>query len=457
MSAEQNQAERKGVGADAYTQVTDTDRRRAAWGGAVGTALEQYDFVIYGTATAIVFNTIFFPNVSPAIGVISAFGAYAVGFVARPVGGFVFAKYGERLGRKWVLVTTLYLMGAATFAIGLLPDYGQIGIFAPVLLVACRFLQGFGAGAEMAGASVLLTEIAERRKRGRYASLVWVGASLGSAMGALVWILVQLLPRDAVLAYGWRLVFFSSALVAIAAYIIRRKLKESPVFEERKAEVKIDSVAPISDVLRNGRRTLLRVFLINVGGNGHSYIYQVFLGTFLIQYVGIADDAFPKMLLIGALVAAVTSWLTGLWTDAWGRRPVALVVHILLFLAPVPMFLLLETGNLVVIGLVIVFGFVVAAEGTVSSVSAFFPELYGSRYRYAGVAIGRETSAVFGGGIAPLISSALITWAAGSWWPVAIYMMAIMGISLVGLLISPETRGRDLLDQRDAILSSVRS
>lgn len=437
--------------AAALQNVTDADRRRAAWGGAVGTALEQYDFVIYGTATAIVFNTIFFPDVSPAVGVISSFGAYAVGFIARPVGGFVFAKYGERLGRKWVLVATLYLMAAATFAIGLLPDYGTIGILAPILLVVCRFCQGFGAGAEMAGASVLLTEIAQREKRGRYASLVWVGASVGSALGAVIWIAVQMLPREDVLAYGWRLVFFSSAFVAITAYIIRRRLKESPVFEERKAEVKAEGATPISEVFRYGRRTLLRVFLINLGGNGHSYIYQVFLGTFLIQYVGIADSAFPKMLLIGALVAAVTSWLTGLWTDQWGRRPVAFVVHILLFVSPIPMFLLLETGNLLVIGLVIVYGFVVAAEGTVSSVSAFLPELYGSRYRYAGVAIGRETSAVFGGGIAPLISSALITWAAGSWWPVAIYMMVIMGISLVGLILAPETRGRDLFDPRDAI------
>ena len=184
--------------------------RTAAWGGLIGTALEQYDFVIYGTATAIVFNRIFFPNAEPAIGVIAGFATYAVGFLARPLGGLFFSRYGDRLGRKFVLVATLFLTGISTFLIGALPSYQQVGLLAPSLLVLLRLLQGFGAGAEQAGGVVLLTEAAPQAQRGRYASLVFVGASAGTAPGAVAWILVQLLPDDQVLSWGWRLVFFSS-------------------------------------------------------------------------------------------------------------------------------------------------------------------------------------------------------------------------------------------------------
>jgi MFS family permease len=425
--------------------------RRAAWAGLIGTALEQYDFVIYGTASAIIFNRIFFPNVDPAIGIIAAFGAYAVGFGARPLGGLFFSKYGDRLGRKWVLVATLFLMGIATFAIGLLPTFDQVGIWAPVLLVACRFLQGFGAGAEQAGGVVLVAETAPKGSRGRYASLVFVGAAAGTAMGAVVWILVQMMPREALEAYGWRLVFFSSIFVTIAAYIIRRKLKESPVFEEKKEEIE-DAVraTPVADVVKNGRKGLARVFFMNVGANAHSYIFQVFLGSYLISQLKIDATFIPKVLLVGALFACVSAYAFGTLSDRFGRRRMYLIVTAVLFVFPIPAFLLLNTGNLFLISLVIVLGFIFAAQGAVGVQAAYFPELFGSRYRYAGVALGREFSSVFGGGIAPLICSALVTAFSGSWLPVAFYMMAMMAISLVTTIKAPETVDRDLLTEEDA-------
>ena len=211
--------------ADHLVEVPASELRRAKWAGFVGTMLENFDMVIYSTATAIVFNQIFFPNVSPTVGYVASFGAYAVGFMARPLGGLFFSRYGDRLGRKFVMVATLYLMGTATFAMGLLPTYAQVGLLAPILLVACRFVQGFGAGAEMASGVVLLTEFAPRGKRGATTSLVWAGAGVGFVLGALVWILVQQLPEEALLSYGWRLVFLSSIGVTIAAYIIRRKCR----------------------------------------------------------------------------------------------------------------------------------------------------------------------------------------------------------------------------------------
>ncbi|MET1004261.1 MAG: MFS transporter, partial [Propionibacteriaceae bacterium] len=411
----------------------------------------NFDFTIYGTASAIIFSKIFFSNLDPAVGIIASFGALFVGFGARPLGGLFFSKFGDRLGRKFVMVATLFLMGTATFAIGLLPTYAVAGIWSPILLVACRFLQGFGAGAEQASGIVLLTESAAKGHRGRFASLVFVGAAAGAAMGAIVWILVQMMPDEALLSYGWRLVFFSSIFVTIAAYIIRRRMKESPVFDKLKIEGVVDrKKSPIADVVKHGRKGLVRVFFMNIGANAHSYIFQVFIGGYLITQLDVDATLIPKFLLVGALCACVSAVVFGALSDKYGRRRMYLIVTGFLLIFPVPAFLMLSSGSLVLICITIVIGFMVASQGTVGVQAAYFPELFGSRYRYAGVAIGREFSSVFGGGLSPLVCAALVTAASGSWWPVAIYMTVIMGITFVTTLMAPETVDRDLLTEADA-------
>ncbi|MET0694327.1 MAG: MFS transporter [Propionibacteriaceae bacterium] len=437
--------------ADTLPPVDKKNLRRAAWAGGIGTALENFDFTIYGTASAIIFSKIFFSNLDPAVGIIASFGALFVGFGARPLGGLFFSKFGDRLGRKFVMVATLFLMGTATFAIGLLPTYAVAGIWSPILLVACRFLQGFGAGAEQASGIVLLTESAAKVHRGRFASLVFVGAAAGAAMGAIVWILVQMMPDEALLSYGWRLVFFSSIFVTIAAYIIRRRMKESPVFDKLKIEGVVDrKKSPIADVVKHGRKGLVRVFFMNIGANAHSYIFQVFIGGYLITQLDVDATLIPKFLLVGALCACVSAVVFGALSDKYGRRRMYLIVTGFLLIFPVPAFLMLSSGSLVLICITIVIGFMVASQGTVGVQAAYFPELFGSRYRYAGVAIGREFSSVFGGGLSPLVCAALVTAASGSWWPVAIYMTVIMGITFVTTLMAPETVDRDLLTEADA-------
>jgi MFS family permease len=432
--------------------VDQKNLRRAAWAGGIGTALENFDFTIYGTASAIIFSKIFFSNLDPTVGIIASFGALFVGFGARPLGGLFFSKFGDRLGRKFVMVATLFLMGTATFAIGLLPTYAAVGLWSPILLVACRFLQGFGAGAEQASGIVLLTETAAKGHRGRYASLVFVGAAAGAAMGAVVWILVQMMSDEALLSYGWRLVFFSSVFVTIAAYIIRRRMKESPVFDKLKIEGVVDrKKSPIADVVKHGRKGLVRVFFMNIGANAHSYIFQVFIGGYLITQLDVDATLIPKFLLVGALCACVSAVVFGALSDKYGRRRMYLIVTGFLLVFPVPAFLMLSTGSLVLICVVIVIGFMVASQGTVGVQAAYFPELFGSRYRYAGVAIGREFSSVFGGGLSPLVCAALVTAASGSWWPVAIYMTVIMAITFVTTLMAPETVDRDLLTEEDAL------
>jgi MFS family permease len=431
--------------------VDQKNLRRAAWAGGIGTALENFDFTIFGTASAIIFSKIFFSSLSPASGMLASFGVLFIGFGARPLGGMFFSKYGDRLGRKFVMVATLFLMGTATFVIGLLPTYASVGIWSPILLLMVRFLQGFGAGAEQASGIVLLTETAPKGKRGRYASLVFVGAAAGAAMGAIVWILVQMMPKEALLSYGWRLVFFSSIFVTIAAWVIRRKVNESPVFEELKVEGIVKSeVSPVGDVWKHGKLHLARIFFMNIGANAHSYIFQVFIGGYLITWMHIDSKLIPKFLLIGALCACVSAVVFGILSDKYGRKRMYLIVTGFLALFAFPAFMLMSTGNLVLICLVIVVGFMIASQGTVGVQAAYFPELFGSRYRYAGVALGREFSSVFGGGLAPFICAALITWASGSWWPVALYMVAIMTITFCTTLFAPETVDRDLLLEEDA-------
>jgi MFS family permease len=423
--------------------------RKAAWAGLIGTTLEQYDFVIYGTASALVFSKIFFPNISPEAGLIAAFSAYAVGFLARPLGGLFFSHFGDRLGRKWVLVTTLLFMGGATMLIGLLPTFEQIGIWAPVLLVLCRFFQGFGAGAEQSGGATLLTETAPDGTRGRYSSLIMVGAALGTALGALVWIGVQTLAPDQMLSWGWRVVFLSSIFVTVAAMIIRRKLDESPVFEELKA-TRETPPAPLKEVARYGKAHVLRIILMNFGVSTQSYTIQVFMASYLITIVGTDPKFVPQVLLIGSICGAIAAFAFGTLSDRIGRRRLYSMIAGALILFPAPAFLLLTTGSPVAIILVIVVGFMLACQGIVGVQMSYFPELFGSRYRYAGVTLGREFSSIIGGGVAPLICTALLTAFSNSWVPVAVYMSLTMLVSFITVRLSPETLNRDLTDPNDA-------
>ncbi|MFD5750535.1 MFS transporter [Streptomyces sp. NPDC127033] len=424
--------------------------RRAAWAGLIGTALEQYDFVIYGTASALIFSELFFPNVSASVGILASFSTYAVGFAARPLGGLFFSRYGDRLGRKWILVTTLLLMGGSTLAIGLLPTYGQVGLLAPILLLICRMGQGFGAGAEQSGAAALLTETAAKGRRGRLSSLVMTGAALGTALGAVAWILAQRLSDEALMSWGWRLVFGSSLVVTVAAMIIRRKLNESPVFKDLKEqqaqeqERREKAASPVREVLTQGRRPMLLVLFMNFGISTQSYTYQVFMASYLVTTVGVPKDFVPEVLLLGAICGGIAAICFGTLSDRFGRRPVYTLILSALVLLPAPTFVALNSGSKVAITVAIVVGFILACQGAVGVQMSFFPELFGNRYRYAGVTLGREFSSVIGGGVAPLICTALVTAFSGSWIPVAVYMMLVTTVSLIATRMAPETRDRDL-------------
>jgi MFS family permease len=418
--------------------------------------LEQYDFVVYGTASALIFSKVFFPTISPGAGLIAAFSAYAVGFAARPLGGLFFSHFGEKYGRKWVLVSTLFLMGAATFLIGCLPTYDSIGVAAPALLVVLRFLQGFGAGAEQAGGATLLTETAPVGKRGRFASFVMVGAALGTVLGAFAWVLVQLLPDTALQSWGWRVIFWASILVTIGAYVIRKKMAESPIFAELKQHVDVEHQAPLKIVAKHGTKNVIKVTLMNWGVSTQSYTYQVFMASYLITFVH-ADKRFvPNVLLYGALFGAVAAYVMGVLSDRFGRRRMFLVLAGAAVLVPVPAFIALNTGSHFWIIVVMALGFITAAQGITAVTMSFFPEMFGTRYRYAGVTLGREFSSIIGGGVAPLVAAGLMAWFANSWVPVAIYMVLTMVVSFLVARTVPETVNRDLQIVTDARAGEAR-
>lgn len=422
--------------------------RRAAWAGLIGTVLEQYDFVIYGTASALVFGKIFFSSLSPAAGILASFSAYAVGFFARPFGGLVFSRYGDRLGRKWILVATLTLMGFSTMAIGVLPTYGQVGLLAPILLFFCRILQGLGAGAEQAGGATFLTESAPVGSRGKYAALVMTGAALGTALGAAVWTLIQLLPDEQFMAWGWRLVFLSSIVVTIAAFIIRRKVEESQVFTEVK--VTVAPKTPIRDALANGKKPMFLALFITIGGSVYTYTFQVFVVSYLVTSVKVDKGFVTTAIVIASLIAAATAVVFGALSDRFGRRPVVLTLVSVSLIMTFPVFMMMTTGSRPLIMVAMVIAIAVMGLGLVGPTMSYLPELFGSRYRYAGLTLGRELAAVLGGGVAPLISASLLTAFLGSWVPVAVYLMLMMGMTLTAALLAPETRGRDLVATQNA-------
>lgn len=426
---------------------------RAKIGAAVGTALDQMEMVLFSLASALCFGQVFFPDATPMVALISAFGVYGVGFLVRPIGGLVFSHLGEKHGRKWVLSTTVLIMGLATFSIGLIPSHARIGILAPILLIVCRCFQGAAVGAEYTSGTTYLTEIAPIGKRGITASFVWAGASAGTVLGGALWTLVlTLFSREEVIAWAWRIPFLSTFFVTLFAIWMRTKLHESPVFVEKQKEFKqrASHAAPLVEAWQKSRRNMFRIFGFTFPCVGHSFIYQAFMGGYIVNFVRPdGGPIFSKAVTIGALIGIAGGLFGGWLSDRIGRRTAGLIYAVIMFLFPFVAFTLVNTGEAFLITLVMIFCFWFPAEGAMGVQSPQLPEIFGSRYRYSALTVAREVGAI-GGGLVPMIASVIMA-QFGGWPAVAAFMMAIMLLNVITTYLTPETRDRDLYSEEDAM------
>ncbi|WP_405875380.1 MULTISPECIES: MFS transporter [unclassified Streptomyces] len=450
-------------------QRTTRDLARAAVSGWLGTAMEFMDFQLYSLAAAIVFNKIFFPDVSPAIGLIAAMATYGVGYVARLAGAVYFGRMGDRIGRKKVLYLTILLMGASTTLIGVLPTYAAIGILAPILLVVLRLFQGFGAGAEIAGATVLLTEYAPVKRRGLVSSLVSLGTNSGTLAASGLWaVLLGVLSEDQLLSWGWRLPFLLSFVLMLFAVWLRRGLKESPVFEERPDVVdgvaldrdEVESAIATADehegnVLaagirqRKGRAFFLALGL-RFGQAGNSGLVQTFLVGYIATNLAVGRSVPTDAIVWGSLVGFATVPLVGLLGDRFGRRVIYLALTALTVVLAFPVMLLITSGSTPAVMLGMVLGLNVGVLGLFSLESVTMAELFGSRARFTQLALAKEIGGILATAIGPVLAATL-TAVTGSWWPIAAMLVVYSLITFVSALLAPETRGRDLVRLEDAV------
>lgn len=419
--------------------------RRVVLASFVGTTIEWYDFFLYGTAAALVFNEVFFPNSDPQMGTIQAFATYAIGFFARPVGGIVFAHFGDRLGRKSMLVTTLMLMGVATFLIGLLPSYATAGVWAPILLVLLRFVQGFGVGGEWGGAVLMAVEHGHSRRRGWNASWVQAGVPVGLLLANGVFAGVDyFLSDEAFLAWGWRVPFLLGVVLLAIGMFIRLKIVESPLFA-RMAEEKRHARIPLFEVLRKHPRNVLLAMGMRFSENASFYVITVIALSYAVEWLDVPRQTVYAGVLFGSAVQCVAIPCFGALSDRIGRRPVYLAGALLMLGFPFLFFLMLDTRVELLMWLAVVLGLVIHAL-MYAPQAAFFSELFGTNVRYSGASLGYQLASPLSGGLAPLIAASLLSHWQGESWPVSVYLAIMGAITIASVWFAAETH-RGELDQ----------
>ena len=408
----------------------------------IGTTIEWYDFFLYGTAAALVFDRLFFPTVDPLAGTMAAFATYAVGFFARPLGGIIFGHFGDKLGRKSMLVTTLMLMGVATFLIGLLPTYEQAGVLAPVLLVTLRFVQGLGVGGEWGGAVLMAVEHGAAGKRGLHASWVQAGVPIGLLLATAVFNLFSALPEKDFLSWGWRVPFLLGILLTAVGLFIRLAIVESPVFAQMKA-TRAEARLPILEVVRRHPRNVLLAMGARFAENTSFYLFTVFVLTYATKQLGVAKADVLNGVLLASAVQFGLIPLFGALSDRVGRRPVYLGGAVFTALFAFPFFWLVDLKSTAGIWTAIVIG-LVGHSAMYGPQAAFFSELFGTNVRYSGASLGYQLASPFAGGLAPLIATALLQWSGGQPWPVAAYLVGMTLITVLSVWLAEETHRADL-------------
>lgn len=438
-------------------QIETKEMIKVAASGWLGTAMEFMDFQLYSLAAAIVFNEIFFPNTDPSMGLIMAMGTYGAGYVARLVGAFIFGHIGDKMGRRTVLFVTITLMGLASTMIGFLPTYQEVGVLAPIGLVILRIVQGLGAGAEISGAGVMVTEFCEKKNRGLIASLVCLGTSSGTLCANLIWtIILTMMDKQEVIAWGWRIPFYASFVVMIAAILIRMFVKESPVMAAKKKLLEEEREKQLAGdiptkVQKKGKKSFIVALALRFGQAGNSGLMQTYLAGFIVTVLAMQKTVATEANIISSFVSFLTIPFVGWLGDKIGRRKMYMILSLATAIYAVPMMLLFETKDPVVLTIAMVIGLNVGVQGLFALENVTMAELFGARHRVTAVSLAKEIAGLVATGFGPIIAAAAVAATMDSWIPLAIMIIVFSLSSFFGAYVSEDTTGRDLNELDDAM------
>lgn len=423
--------------------VGSASMRRIVWSSVIGTAVEWYDFLIYAVATALVFNKLFFPVADPALATIAAFGTYAVGFLARPLGAAIFGHLGDKHGRKAMLASTIIIMGLGTFCIGLLPTYEQIGLAAPILLVLLRFLQGIGIGGEWGGAVLMVVENAPAKKRGLFGSLVQVGNPIGNLAALGIFAIASQMPENDFITWGWRIPFLLSILLIGVGLFIRLRLEETPAFRQLKAKHEVARM-PVVEIFTHHRRPFFTAVGLKIAEISYASIASVFVISYATQKLGMPRATILNGVMASSFIALFSIPFFGWLSDKWGRKTMFYLSCLFCMGFAFPMFSLLDTKDPWIVTATVVVAISFGQMVMFGIGAPFYSELFTARLRYSGASLGFQIGAAISGGLTPFVAASLMTWSGGATWPISIYLIVCALITAYATYKAPETAGTDI-------------
>lgn len=423
------------------TERSKVSIAKVAAASLVGTTIEFFDFFIFGTAAALVFNQLFFPDLSPLIGTLASFATFGVAFVARPLGALIFGHFGDRIGRKQMLVTSLLLMGVGTVLIGLLPTYDQVGMLAPVLLVLCRLLQGLAIGGEWGGAVLMAVEHAPKSKRAFYGSWPQVGVPLGLVLATAMFFIVQQLPEESLMSWGWRVPFLVSAMLVLTGLYIRLKIEDSPAFRTLK-DNRQEERFPAAVVFRRAGKGVALGALSIAAANIPFYMATVFALTYGAD-AGVGRNAVLGAVCIASFLQIATIPYVGTLCDRYGRRPLMMVGAAATIVLAFPFFWLLDTHNPLAIGLALILALPICHALTYGPQASFLPEIFPTQLRYSGAGISYTIGGLAFSAPVPFVSAALLDHFHAS-WPLSVYIVVGGLLTLVAVGVSRESVNDDI-------------
>jgi MFS transporter, MHS family, shikimate and dehydroshikimate transport protein len=407
--------------------------RRVALASLVGTSIEWYDFFIFGTASALIFGRLFFPTFSELAGTLAAFASFAVGFVARPVGGLVFGHFGDRRGRKTTLVLTLTMMGLATFAMGLMPGYAAIGVWAPILMVLLRFVQGLAVGGEWGGAVLMATEHSGGDRRGFFGSFAQMGSAVGGLMSTGIFLLMQQLPEEDFVAWGWRVPFLFSIVLVLVGLFIRLRIMESPIFTQIKDARRVVKV-PVVDLLRTQARNVLLAAGLYLAHGVLFYAMTVYTLSYTTSVYGLAQNTYLIGVTAAGAVQMITIPLLGSLSDKVGRKAVIIFGTLFIVAFAVPLNFMITSRVPMLAWLAVIVGICVGHNSVYAPTAALYSEMFPAHVRYSGTSLGYQLGGAIAGFV-PLVAASLVGAAGGAYWPIPALIAGAGAIGFVCILL----------------------